>query len=72
VAEAGGSTSGGASRLAEQSRAESSGPVTVVVRRGDSLWSIARRYSVSTRQLMQWNKLSSTVIKPGDRIQIPR
>lgn len=48
------------------------GPVTVVVRRGDSLWSIARRFSVSTRQIMDWNGLSSTLIKPGDRLEIRR
>lgn len=72
MAQAGGSTSSAASRVSEQSRLESAGPVTVVVRRGDSLWSIARRHSVSTRDLMQWNNLSSTVIKPGDRIQVRR
>ena len=72
VAEAGGSTASGGPRVSAQSRLESTGPVTVVVRRGDSLWSIARRHSVSTRDLMQWNNLSSTVIKPGERIQIRR
>ncbi|MCH7551433.1 MAG: LysM peptidoglycan-binding domain-containing protein, partial [Proteobacteria bacterium] len=45
-------------------------PVTVVVRRGDSLWSIARRFSVSTRQIMEWNRLPSAVIHPGDRLEI--
>ncbi|MGH7540128.1 MAG: LysM peptidoglycan-binding domain-containing protein, partial [Gemmatimonadota bacterium] len=48
------------------------GPVTVVVRRGDTLWSIARRYAVSTQQIMAWNNLRSTVIKPGDRLQVHR
>lgn len=48
------------------------GPVTVVVRRGDSLWSIARRFSVSTRQIMEWNRLPSAVIHPGDRLEIKR
>jgi len=70
MAQAGGSTASGGSSVSAQSRLESAGPVTVVVRRGDSLWSIARRHSVSTRELMTWNNLSSTVIKPGDRIQI--
>ncbi|MCG8467557.1 MAG: LysM peptidoglycan-binding domain-containing protein [Gemmatimonadetes bacterium] len=58
---------------APQTRSEvQGGPVTVVVRRGDSLWSIARRYSVSTRQIMEWNRLTSARIYPGDRLEIKR
>ena len=49
-----------------------SGPMTVVVREGDSLWLIARRYSVSTRQIIEWNRLSSSLIHPGDRLEIRR
>ncbi|WP_419166771.1 LysM peptidoglycan-binding domain-containing protein [Candidatus Palauibacter sp.] len=49
-----------------------SGPMTVVVREGDSLWLIARRYSVSTRQIIEWNRLSSSLIRPGDRLEIRR
>jgi len=41
-----------------------------VVRSGDTLWAIARRYHVSTRQLMAWNGLSSANIHPGDRIEV--
>lgn len=52
--------------------ARPSGPVTVTVRRGDTLWSIARRYEVSTGELIAWNNLSSTVIRPGDRLEIRR
>ena len=48
------------------------GPMTIVVREGDSLWLIARRYSVSTRQIIEWNRLSSSLIRPGDRLQIRR
>ncbi|MFV1985847.1 MAG: LysM peptidoglycan-binding domain-containing protein [Gemmatimonadota bacterium] len=43
---------------------------TVVVQRGDSLWTIARRYAVSTQDLMRWNGLTSTVIKVGDRLEV--
>ena len=45
---------------------------TVVVRRGDSLWTIARRHSVSTRDLMEWNNLASSVIHPGTRLRVRR
>jgi membrane-bound lytic murein transglycosylase D len=56
-----------------QSRtAQADGPTTITVRRGDTLWAIARRYSVSTSDIMSWNNLSSSVIKPGDRLQIRR
>jgi len=48
------------------------GPATVTVRRGDTLWAIARRYDVSTRELMEWNGLTSSRIKPGDRIEVRR
>jgi len=48
------------------------GPLTVTVRPGDTLWSIARRYGTSTSNLMAANGLSSSVIHPGDRITINR
>ncbi|MCZ0936656.1 MAG: LysM peptidoglycan-binding domain-containing protein [Gemmatimonadetes bacterium] len=54
------------------SASDGGGPVTIVVRPGDSLWLIARRHSVSTRELIEWNRLSSTRIHPGDRLQIRR
>ena len=46
------------------------GPVTITVRQGDTLWAISRRYRVSTDQLMAWNNLRSSVIQPGDRLEI--
>ncbi|MFQ5889462.1 MAG: LysM peptidoglycan-binding domain-containing protein [Gemmatimonadota bacterium] len=48
------------------------GPTTVTVRRGDTLWAIARRYNVTTRQLMAWNGLTSSLIRPGDRLTVGR
>ena len=54
------------------SASDGAGPVTIVVRPGDSLWLIARRHSVSTRELIEWNRLSSTRIHPGDRLEIRR
>ncbi|MDX1577398.1 MAG: LysM peptidoglycan-binding domain-containing protein, partial [Gemmatimonadota bacterium] len=63
----------GSSDSSTRERARTSrGPVTIVVERGDSLWAIARRYSVSTRDLMSWNGLSTTTIRPGDRLEIRR
>jgi membrane-bound lytic murein transglycosylase D len=58
------------SSVGEQSQVEAQGTRTIVVQRGDSLWTIARRHSVSTRDLMSWNGLTSTVIRPGDRLEV--
>lgn len=63
-------SSGGTSTSATASLAD--GPVTVTVRNGDTLWSIARRYGTSTSALMASNGLNSSVIHPGDRITINR
>jgi membrane-bound lytic murein transglycosylase D len=43
------------------------------VRRGDTLYSIARRYRVSVRAVQSWNDLGrSTLIHPGDVLKIYR
>jgi len=52
--------------------ARGDGSLDRVVRRGDTLWGIARRYDVSTRELMAWNGLGSSRIRPGDRIRVRR
>ena len=47
------------------------GVVTYSVKRGDSIWSIARRQGVSREDLMAWNSLTpDSVIRPGDRLII--
>ncbi len=41
------------------------------VRKGDSLWHIARRFGVTTRDLVRWNKLSrDKYLQPGQRLTI--
>ncbi|EMG38212.1 LysM repeat-containing protein [Desulfocurvibacter africanus PCS] len=45
--------------------------VTHKVRRGDTLWDIARRYNVSPQRLMTWNNLNKrSVIRPGDKLKV--
>ncbi|HUF12859.1 MAG TPA: LysM peptidoglycan-binding domain-containing protein [Longimicrobiales bacterium] len=56
--------------LAEQPRPEPRMQVHQV-RRGDTLWDIARRYDVSVSQLRSWNSLSSrSAIQPGQRLRV--
>jgi len=43
---------------------------TYRVRRGDTIGEIAQRHGVSTRDVMAWNGLSSTTIRPGQQIKI--
>lgn len=42
---------------------------TYTIRKGDSLWSVARRFGVSERELRVWNRLGwSNVIRPGQTL----
>lgn len=56
-------------------RSAAEGPATTVhrVRRGDSLWLIARRHGVGVKQLAAWNGLSiESVLLPGQRLTVHR
>jgi membrane-bound lytic murein transglycosylase D len=48
----------------------SGGTVQYVVQRGDSLWSIARKYKVRVNDLKSWNDLGGSMIRPGQSIRI--
>jgi len=41
-----------------------------LVKEGDSLWSIARKFHLDSKELQQLNGLTSNVIHPGDRILV--
>ncbi|MCB1690732.1 MAG: LysM peptidoglycan-binding domain-containing protein [Halioglobus sp.] len=46
-------------------------PTEYTIRSGDSLWSIARRFKVSTQQLVAWNDISAKKpIKPGQKLRV--
>jgi len=48
-------------------------PSEYTVRRGDSLWTIARRHDVSIADLRRWNGLSEgAVLRPGQTLTIRR
>ncbi|MCI5131475.1 MAG: LysM peptidoglycan-binding domain-containing protein, partial [Candidatus Electrothrix sp. EH2] len=42
------------------------------VRNGDSLWSIARKHQVSTREIKRWNSLNSNMLHPGKKLLIKK
>ncbi|HSM37012.1 MAG TPA: transglycosylase SLT domain-containing protein [Longimicrobiales bacterium] len=50
--------------------ATSSEWTTYDVRRGDTLWDIARRYRVGVSDLRDWNSLRSSRIKPGQTLKV--
>lgn len=42
------------------------------VKSGDSLWAISRKYKVSTKQIKEWNNLSSDQLQPGSRLKMKK
>lgn len=46
------------------------GSKTHTVKSGESLWTIAKRYSVDIKQLQQWNHLQGAGVKPGQVLKI--
>ena len=46
-------------------------PVRYTVKPDDSLWKIARRFGTSIEKLKYANRLSSSIIRPGQRLKIP-
>ena len=53
----------------DKKRAEGIG-YTYTVRSGDNLGSIAKRNRCSVKDIMRWNRLKSTVIRPGQKLRI--
>ena len=55
----------------EKKRAEGVGYI-YTVRQGDNLGLIAKRNRCTVKELMKWNKLNSTVIRPGQKLRIEK
>lgn len=51
-------------------KGKSTGKTIYVVRRGDTLDEIARRFDVATNDLQRWNNLRGTRITPGHKLKI--
>lgn len=55
----------------EKKRAEGVGYI-YTVRKGDNLGLIAKRNRTTVKEIMKWNKLKSTVIRPGQKLRIEK
>ena len=61
----------GISKRSASTASRGEGSERYVVRNGDSLWLIARRHSVSARQLALWNRLSiNGILHPGQTLNV--
>ncbi|RJP36499.1 MAG: LysM peptidoglycan-binding domain-containing protein [Desulfobacteraceae bacterium] len=49
---------------------ETAAPIVHHIRRGDSLYTIAKTYKCTVGQLKTWNRLRSNLIKPGQQLKI--
>jgi len=57
--------------IASTGGSDSGQPVVHRVRRGDTLWAIARRYQVLIRQLQRWNHIAANdTLRPGQEIRV--
>ena len=61
------SASASSARSSGGSRARTT---THTVRRGENLTQIARRYGVTVSQIREWNRISGSNIRPGQRLRI--
>lgn len=60
----------GSASLASRA-AVAEGSVEYVIQKGDSLWSIARRFKVSQKELVAWNRISpDKYLQPGQKLKI--
>ena len=51
--------------------ADKSKIITYYVRRGDSLWTLAKRYDTTTKKIQEFNKLKSVNLNIGQILKIP-
>ena len=77
VAEAGNDETHQASLQAKKKRLVNQAPADerityYLVKTGDSLWAIARKFQVSPKEIRMWNNLTSNLIHPGIRLVVKK
>ena len=60
------------SKASDASRPVLSGKRRHVVKSGESLWDISRKYGVTIQQIVEWNNLKDTKVKPGESLLIEK
>jgi membrane-bound lytic murein transglycosylase D len=50
--------------------AEKGKKIIHLVKEGDTLWDISRKYNVSVQDLLRWNKVNKNKLKPGTKLKI--
>ncbi|MEN8141076.1 MAG: LysM peptidoglycan-binding domain-containing protein [Thermodesulfobacteriota bacterium] len=45
-------------------------PFNYQVKKGDSLWSISRRFNLSTEEIKEWNNMRGNSLRPGQQLAI--
>ncbi len=62
---------GTASTTSSAKRKRASSKKTHIVKKGESLWSIANKYGISTSDLRRWNEISSkSILMPGQKLVV--
>ena len=41
-----------------------------IIKKGDTLYSLAKKYEVSLKDLMAWNNLTSNLLTPGQKLKL--
>lgn len=58
-------------RIQPQYRKDAERKKVVTLRKGDSLWRIARRYRVKVSDLERWNRISAeSILQPGQKLEL--
>lgn len=65
-----GAKGAGAAKAADKDKSD--GFITYTVKQGDSLFDIAKSYKTTKEDIMKWNGLKDTKIKPGDKLKIKK
>ncbi len=61
-----------AARKSQKAAEQAKEMITYTIRRGDTLYAIAKRFGVTTQALQDWNSMPGSRIYPGEKIKVFR